>query len=182
MGFKFIPLSTSFDKNHSDDYALICHSDNRCMLPRKKPRQVKPALRDEAVDFGDNAYDARIITVKAALCCEDMLGMRKSLREIAYWLSHKGRLIFDDEPDVYYIGQLFTPLLQNEFALSSEVEISFVCEPFAFGAAVTHNGTLDEGFAQSIQFEYEGTRQTPFKLIIKNTGDYIADLEILIGG
>ena len=181
MGFNFVPLSGVFSKTHSDDYNLIVSSVNRAVLPKKEKRAVKVALRDEPVDFGDNAYSMRSITLRAALCCETLEDKRKALRKIAYWLSEKGQLSFDDEPNLYYVAELFTPLSQEEFAENSEFMLEFECEPFAYGERVIKSGKLGSGTANDLKIEYAGTRKTPFILTIINTGDIISGLEISKG-
>ena len=55
-------------------------------------------------DYGAKNYEERLITI---ICILTKKLTRAETREIAYWLSRKGRLTLWDEPDKYYIAEIY---------------------------------------------------------------------------
>jgi hypothetical protein len=86
----------------------------------------------------------------------DYFELRSHAREIAAWLSSDKfeKLIFDDEPNKYYIAQVSEELDLLTFFESGIIDVVFDCQPFAysndrrhffnpnFGLGATYNGEL----------------------------------------
>lgn len=88
--------------------------------------------------------------------------------DLKYTLSRQGRIVLWDQPDRYYRGNLFDPAEVLDYFRHSmrEFELVFLCDPYAYALTPT---TLVSG--QSIlPMRYEGTRETPTRIKIRNTG------------
>ncbi len=88
--------------------------------------------------------------------------------EIAYWLSGSGRLIFDREPDKYYLARLSggPPMSQHlkygEFTITWSYNL-----PFAFGKTITEPLKNGENV-----IDYQGRRRRPLCVIkVRNTSE-----------
>ena len=60
--------------------------------------------------------------------------LRENAREVADWLSGTGELIFDDEPDKYYMATIYEYIGIEQLHLLpyGGSEVTFECEPFAY--------------------------------------------------
>src|SRR5699024_4822076 len=76
------------------------------LFPAVRPRKVVVPGRDGAYDFGANSRDERIIRME---CDNRYRATRADMRELAYTLSKKNRIVLWDEPDKYYIGRIYDP-------------------------------------------------------------------------
>ena len=88
-------------------------------------------------------------------------------REIAYWLSGTGRLVYDKEPDKYYTARISggPPMAQHlkygEFDLTWNYN-----PPFALGRTVTQPIASGENLV-----DYQGTAETPCIIVLRNLSD-----------
>lgn len=140
-------------------YGLRVISYDVLFPERRVMKQVVPG-RSGAYDFGAGKFDER----KLRLACDSMRGLsRHELREAAYLLTQKRRIVLWDEPDKYYIGRVYNDAELKYIGLvGHEFNLNFVCEPFAYGAQ--YDGPLIE------RVNYAGSAETPTLLTITNTG------------
>lgn len=88
-------------------------------------------------------------------------------RALSLALAGKGELRRWDEPDKYYTGRIYDPADIERMAQGAmRFSISFVCEPFAYGAQKTL------AFAGSTDVEYAGSARTPVRMVIRNDNDF----------
>lgn len=141
-------------------YGVRCISSDP-LLPELRPRKIEVPGRDGAYDYGAAHYVERIIT----LHCDSMRSLRREeLREVALLLTAKGPLVLWDEPDKYYIGRIYRQTeLRYIGMVGHEFDLTFVCDPFAYGKTV--NGPLET------RIQYAGTARTPTRIQITNTGN-----------
>lgn len=130
------------------------------LLPQLRPRLLAVPGRDGSYDFGARCYEDRRIRI----ACDSMRGLaRGELRELAYLLSQKGKLVLWDEPDKHYAARLYDPTALSYLGRAGHAfELLFVCEPFAVGRRVKRG---EAGLVH-----YAGTAQTPVRLTLRNVG------------
>lgn len=130
------------------------------LLPKLRERKVVVPQRDGAYDLGARYYDERML----ALACDSMRGLtRQELRELAYVLSRKSRLVLWDEPEKNYLGRIYDAAeLEYVGRVGHSFQLTFVCDPFAYGRTVAE--------AMPTRMDYRGTAATPVRIQITNTG------------
>ena len=130
-------------------------------LPPKRARKLEIPNRNGLYDFGSKSYNERII--KITIDIKDMT--RADTREIAYWLSGKGKLYLGDEPDKYYMAECYFSPDLNDYPLGKlrVVDIEFTCEPFAYREYKSRE--LVQGVNE---LHYAGTAQAPCRIEIRN--------------
>lgn len=151
--------------NSLNDMGIICEAYDT-LLPPKRSRKIELLGRSGLYDFGSETYDERTITLSCKLINQIT---KAELREVAYKLSGKNKLTLWDEPEKYYIAELFDPSEVQSIAdrLWLEFDLTFVCEPFAYTEVKTIN--VQEG-ANPIQ--YQGTIHTPTRITLVNNNDF----------
>ncbi len=132
------------------------------LTPSKRPRKMQIPERSGMYDFGARCWDERTVRIE---CVLERKISRAQLREIAGALSRKGRLRLWDEPDKYYIGELYDPAEIMDYYDESmrEFTLSFICEPFALGRTVTLPIRSGEN-----PIAYQGTVDTPCVIVLRN--------------
>ena len=127
-------IGFEFNNTHSyNQFDIIFKSINRPILPALHKREMMIPGKHGAYDFGGNTYGNRIISVLVQYIGASLNDLRLHARDIAAWLSQKSymELIFDDEPDKYYLAKIYDPVgLENFFRLG-KATIQFECQPFA---------------------------------------------------
>lgn len=123
-----------FDNLHSyDDYDIIVNSVNRSFLPGQRKRELMIPGKHGTYDFGNNTYDNIIIPVIIQYIGSSLNDLRLRARDIAAWLSQTSykKLIFDDEPDKYYLVKIYSDAGLENFFRIGKSSIQFECQPFA---------------------------------------------------
>ncbi len=149
------PDSFSFGKYNSvDDWGIkvVCFD---VLLPEKRERKTEIPRRSGVYNHGKNVWNERVIRIE---CTLERKISRADLREIAYQLSRKAQLRLWEEPDKYYIGELYEPPEIIDYAneCMRDFTLEFVCEPFALAESrseplkngknsVTYDGTVEKG-------------------------------------
>lgn len=125
-----------------NDFGLYMRSEDRALLPALRRKEIVVPGRHGTYDFEDDTYDKRIISVKFTHVEQNLTALRLKARKIATWLSSKGVLIFDDEPDKYYIAKVYSNISIADIAMFAEFSIQFECQPFAISIVDTENDIL----------------------------------------
>ena len=120
---------------------------------------TKTTLGYELVACGSNRHAARYAGIN------DKRNIVLSMA-IAGALSRKDRLRLWDEPDTYYIGEMYDPAEITDYfdEAMREFTLSFVCEPFAYGRTVTLPLSSGEN-----TIPYGGTANAPCLIVLRNT-------------
>ena len=150
--------------NSVDDWGIVVIGHDT-FLPPKRSRKINIPGRSGAYDYGAKNWDERTVRLECVL----MRQMKKEeFREIVYLLSKKGRLRLWNEPDKYYVAELYDSPNADDFYMEEmrEFELSFVCEPFAYGSILTV--PLASG---RNRVNYGGTAETPAVIVLKNTSE-----------
>ena len=133
------------------------------LLPGLRSRKVSIPQRHGAYDYGAKYYNERGIQIK---CVTTRILSREDTREIAYVLSKKSQIRCWNEPEKYYVGRVYeAPELEVLRNNGNRFPLTFVCEPFAYGATITRPFT-----GQVYTPEYIGTAPTPTYIEITNIG------------
>lgn len=138
------------------------------LTPAKRPRKVQIPMRSGMYDFGAQCWEERTVRIE---CTLEQKISRHELREIAGALSRKSRLRLWDEPDKYYVGELYDPAEITDYYDEAlrDFTLNFVCEPFAYGRTVTEAVRMGEN-----RVEYRGTAEAPCLIVLRNRSERAA--------
>ena len=159
-------IGFTFRGRHSSTFNIGCKSIDRTALPERRRREITIPRRSGTKELPSDIYEKRKIQVEiAALFEENFEDFRLKIRELAYWLSGTGELIFDDEKDKSYIASVydFVSLEQIQVQPKGIFKLDFDCQPFAMSEPKVIN--IQNG---SNIIEYLGTTKTPTKIILSN--------------
>lgn len=168
-------ITFSFKGKNSKDFGIYALEEDRVLRPEQSDNEVVVPGRHGSYDFGNNTYRNRQISLELGILGDyTPTELRQKIRELAYWLDGKGKLIFDDEPDKFYDAKVyeFVPFSiygSNNFRDLSfnagTATVVFSCFPFAKTDVKTRD--LELG---SNKLNYKGTAQMPTLIKIKNVG------------
>lgn len=98
--------SFSFGRYNSvDDWGLMVIAYDY-LLPPKRARKITIPGRSGSYDFGAKNWEERTLRMTCTLTRQVT---KAEFREIIYALSKKARLRLWNEPDKYYIAELYDP-------------------------------------------------------------------------
>lgn len=175
-------IGFTFKGVHSSEFSIGAKSVDRTLIPELRRSDFEIPGRDGTVDYDDNTYGTRSIEVEIGFVKNTSFAeLRKSARDVAFWLSGKGDLIFDDEPDKMYKAAIYAPAGIEQMALmpAALTNITFDCQPFAEDI-VNRQVTGQVRFGEAFVVESEGTQRTPCKIYLKNNGDTPLRINTLI--
>lgn len=132
---------------NSNAFRLTCKSISRPLTPQMRTRSTVIYGKDGLIDYGSNNYDPRPIVMHIAYIGDNYLELRNRSREIGAWLSSKEwtKLIFNDEPDKYYLARVYESIVPENLYRLGEADITFICQPFAYMVVSTaEDSTWDE--------------------------------------
>lgn len=161
-------LDHSFTYNDIDmreHFGLIVSSVDDYLIPQKRERKIEIPHRDGAYDCDtrrdDETYKERPLIIH---CSSVHLFTRADVRELTYVLSRKGKIVLWNEPDKYYIGSIYNPdYIERVVRHMKKFDITFTCEPFAYGKQVTVNWE-----ETNYKPQYNGTARTPTYIALRN--------------
>lgn len=158
--------SFSFGSCNSVDNWGIRVITHDLLMPPKRARKLAIPCRNGMYDYGSQNYDERTLRIE---CTLEKHVSKSDFRAIIYELSKKKPIRLWDEPDKYYVGELFDP--SEVFVYPAEImrdfELNFICEPFAYGERRT------EPFSSGVNpLTYHGTAQTSPVIDIRNPNRY----------
>lgn len=154
----------SFRGVHSSKFGIYTQDQNRLLAPPRREGKVVIPGRSGYRDNVGAVYNERIESVLCSFVCPAGKTVPEVCREIAYWLSGSGRLIYDKEPDKFYMARLTGGPPVDYHLHHGEFTLTWVYNPpFAFGRTVTQPITSGENV-----IEYEGTAETPCTIVLRN--------------
>ncbi len=149
------------------EFGLALRSKKRPMLATRSYTSTPIQDRHgESLDI--NGYNNRPIEISVYFLEKNLEDLRQKAREFAYWLRKECKLIFDDEPDKYYLGWALDGSDLDVLGTIGEATITFTCKPFAYG--------IEQGFKKlnvghNRDIGYKGTTEAPTRIIITNKGN-----------
>jgi len=158
--------------NSVDDWGIMVTATD-VLLPPKRKRKITIPGRSGAYDFGARNWEERTIRISCMLTRQ----MSKAqFREVIYALSKKERLRLWNEPDKYYVAELYESPEVKDFYMEAarEFELAFTAEPFAYGPTITEPVASGRNV-----LDYHGTAETPCVIALKNvSGSDVANITI----
>lgn len=147
--------------NSLTDWGIRCIAHD-VLLPPKRERKIKIPNRHGVYDYGSKFYDERTLSID---CVLEKQIKKSELREIIYYLSGKNKLILWNEPNKYYVAELFGNIEVTDFPQETmrEFTLDFTCEPFTYSDTITQQIVSGRN-----KLKYNGTAETPTFIIIKN--------------
>lgn len=120
----------------ASSFGLRVKSKSRPILPDIRQEYVEVAKRDGSYDFSGGELEDRLIEIDCAFIETSTGNLRYKARQLAQWLygtkNDKGRLIFTDEPDLFYNAKLNNKIDIEQTITMGEFTLSFRCDPYAF--------------------------------------------------
>lgn len=159
-------MSFAFDGQHASEFGIKASRISRAAKPSKRVYKKEIAGRDGVYSTSDNTYGNISIAIDCDYVGKDVRG---AARAVAQWLSKRGELCFDDEPERYYAAEV-----EGEIPLEEELQIghftlNFVCFPFARSRPHQHDFVISRS-GQAEQVTVGGTTPTPCTILLRNTG------------
>lgn len=163
-------LTFTFRGVHSDALGIYPTKKDTGLLPELSKNLQEVSGRDGAIDFGNNFYKMREITIDFLFITSSAQEREKRKRILANWFSEKGELIFSDEPDKRWIGRVYNALPLTEVGYAEEFSATFTCDPYAYALDETIiNATGNTPII--IPIKRQGTaNRVSCKIIIRNNG------------
>lgn len=161
----------SFNCQHSmNDYNCYWIEDGgHPVAPANaRPRYAIAGAGGRTIPVGPSIAEAMEVSGTLVMQTEpaNQIQAQMQLREIQKWLAGTGKLIFDYEPDKYYMAscdQLIDWSLKNWFG--GEIGVTFRLEPYAYSLQrITATGSLaaaSSGYACTLSIEVPGIREVP---------------------
>ena len=146
---------------------------DRPLLPQKRRNDYEISGRHGTVDFGDETYEPKPITVGICFISNNVENLQQTAREVAFWLSGKGTLSFDDEPGWGYDAVVYNEVSAEQIIRTKRASVIFTCQPFAKEINFQQNVNRNISGAFSVDIESNGTQATPARIIINNTGNTV---------
>jgi len=175
----------TFNNIHSSEMGLTVRTKNKPIIPAPKRATSSLSTRDGLLDYsqsnpyGHILFEQREISVECSFIKKSLEEIRRTARDIAVWLGFSvGKLVFDDEPDVYYIARVSNRLDLEQQLFRGSFRIVFSCEPYAhsffksgvvhsYGEGLSYNGTVHYGGLNSFYL-------TGAKIVtVENKGVYV---------
>jgi predicted phage tail component-like protein len=116
---------------NSNTFGLALLSDNRQVLA-DVVRQIKFVPNYGTVDFGNDTYNEKALTVTLTYCALTLEAMQTQMEQIGGWLYNDGLyhdLIFDDAPLRKYKAKVTSKINLNQGDLIGELSVEFTCNP-----------------------------------------------------
>lgn len=123
-------VGITFKGIHSSSFEIFIEEITRPLRAARREKTMVVQGRHGAYRFPGETYDSKIVQVKFKSVDKTKVAARLKVREIAEWLSGKGMLWFDDEPDKCYNAVIYSDVpLDVNYILSGFI-IQFECAPF----------------------------------------------------
>lgn len=143
---------------------MILHYD--VLSPPKRARKILIPEYSGAYDQGARWHDERELRMECNIYGD--IG-EKRLDDMKFLLSHRGRITLWDKTDRYYIGAVYDyPEITDHYMhCMRSFELRFICKPYAVGNEQVRIVSQEPVIPIN---NYIGTRETPTRLTIRNTG------------
>jgi predicted phage tail component-like protein len=160
----------TFNNIHSSSIVgLIFRSKNRQILPSTQDVYLEIPQRDGSYLFA-GAENDRIIEVEITITANTIQERQQRARQLAAWLRTKERkkLIFDDEPDKYYLAKVSSQVDFETVVKLGKALILFRCLPYAYSEVNTLETTVTN--SNPIFVFNNGNTETPQEITVTNLG------------
>lgn len=150
---------------HSSVFGICSQDQSRSILPPgREEKIVIPGRSGYYGGGGPGVYDERVENLHCSFKCPSGKTVPEMCREIAYWLSGEGRLIYDKEPDKHYNARLTGAPPMEQHLKWGSFDLAWTCNPpFALGRTVTQPLAMG-----SNPMAYRGTAPAPCLIVLRN--------------
>ncbi len=107
----------------------------RPILPQLNKTEISIPQKNGTWDFGNNTYENRVIRCVCYINEASLAAAQTKAKTVASWLSNKGNLILDDDPNVYYYCRAYNDISGKQIRNYIEFDVEFDCQPLAFGSS-----------------------------------------------
>jgi predicted phage tail component-like protein len=123
----------ALNATHCNVFGINMLSVDRTVLPAPNDVYLQVPNRDGSYLFNRGLLD-RTIKVDCSIFATSMTQLRLLVRDISAWLftQQRAQLIFDDEPDKYYMAKYEGAIGLNQITTDGEFSLIFRCEPHAY--------------------------------------------------
>lgn len=155
----------TFRGKHSSVFGIHTVDQARTISPPRREGRITIPGRSGYYDgVSGGVYDERQEVILCAFACPKGRTVPEVCREIAYWLSGAGPLVYDKEPDKYYTARLSGAPPMAQHLKYGEFTLTWSCNPpFAFGRTVSV--PIRKG---KNAIDYAGTAPTPCVIVLRN--------------
>lgn len=161
--------------NSVDDWGIKIIANDFLMPPKRDSRIQIPFKSGSYVRASKPIYDDRTLRLECMLWRKIS---KFELRQIAYELSNRRQIRIWNEPQLYYVGEIYNPSEVLDFPqeCAREFEIEFSCDPFAYSEPIKKEMISGEN-----NITYGGTAETPTLIMLKNNNNYsVSNIQITI--
>jgi len=159
-----------FANRHSTSFWLAMENAHRPLLPAANSNEYTITGRHGTVDFGGETYQKRYITVDICFISNNVRDLQALARDIAFWLSGRGILYFDDEPDKAYDAVVHQAVDTAQIIRTKRASVVFECQPFAKTRNFLQSINAGLTSGDMVSVTSQGTQRTPCIVILRNTG------------
>jgi len=98
-----------------------------------RKRELSVPGKHGTYDFELNTYDNRVLSIAIQYVGTSFNDLRLNARDIAAWISQTSykKLIFDDEPDKYYLAKIYDATELENFFRLGKTTLQLECQPHA---------------------------------------------------
>lgn len=155
----------TFKGVHSGIFGIHTQDQGRTILPPRREGRIAIPGRSGYYDgITGSVYNERAESILCTFKCPPGKTIPGLCREIAYWLSGKGRLCYDKEPDKYYTAHITGEPPMEQHLKYGQFTLIWSCNPpFAFGRTVTQPIVSGEN-----KIDYRGTVNAPCVIVLRN--------------
>jgi phage-related protein len=161
----------TFKGLHSSVFNVRQTPNSLVLFPLKRRNLIVIPGRSRSFVEEDGGYEPRVESMTCSYVLPDGANIYEEVRKIAGWLDGFGELTFDREPNLHYRGYISSPPPTVAVLEFAQFQLEFtMTHPFAYETAIQLNeqiGSTDN----EIEFETEGTVETPVRIVIKNLTD-----------
>lgn len=138
------------------------------LLPQKRARKRVIPGRHGQYDYGALRWEERPLRIE---CVLERRIERAELREIAAALSVKSELRLWNEPDKFYVAELYDPSELTDYfdECMREFTLQFVCEPFAYSKEYALQST-----SGVMSLRNDGTVESPCVIELTAPGESVS--------
>jgi len=179
-------INLSYKGISSSTYGLFLKSVDRNLLPELMPRILEIPGMHGVMDFYENRYSVRLIKVSFTSVKATLVELRTEARNIASWLNSTEweRLIFDDEPDKFYLARVYDAISLSNILSTGEFNVTFYCQPFAYSVINTGESPpfdpedypwiTEESWEMLLPYQFTGSSKITDEF--ENPGNYKIDM------
>lgn len=152
----------AFKGVHSSRFGIVYRPESRMLMPTARRNVIAVPGRSGVYTQTYGDYDERVESFVCGFIKRGTTLPATTARQIAGWLSGTGKLVFDEEPDLYYLATIIDapPLsLHRNYA---EFTITYTANP-PFALSDEKTVALNGGGVS-----YPATERTPTVLTIRN--------------